>query len=204
MLISRVDRPVQDSIGQATTPTQTRSRSRSRHRSRSQAAEVTTSGYNYTLTQESRLLHGRLRERLNTRTSKPSTSSGINYQKKSSSKSSTKVHFPKKNLFPSLPKSKTQQENFVDTRKSNFQAKRKSACRSRGRYSPKEDIQPSQSYKTNEKKIDYQNVDLQSGKQDSSEETPSVITVTHQVPTKTAFTIVEGGKTNSLHGHTFK
>jgi len=200
-LRSRVDRPVQNRIGQATTPTRTRSRSRSRHRSRSQALEVTTSGYNYTPTQETRSSRGRLGERTNSRTLKPS-SSGINYKNKSSPKSGLKVHFPKKNLFPSLPKFKTPQENSVDTRKSSFQTKSKSSGRSRGRYSQKKDIRPSQTYKTNEN--DYQNVDLQSGKQDSSETTPSVITVTHQVPTRTVFTIVEGGETKSLHADTFK
>lgn len=202
-LRSRVDRPVQNRIGQATTPTRTRSRSRSRHRSRSQTQEITTSGYNYMPTQESRTSRGRLRERPNARTSKPS-SSGIDYKKNSTSKSSIKVHFPKKNLFPSLPKFKTPQENSVDSQKSSFQAKSKSSGRSRGRYSSTEDIRPSQTYGTNEYRKDYGNVDVQSGKQDPSETTPSVITVTHQVPTRTVFTIVEGGATKSLHADTFK
>ena len=199
-LRSRVDRPVQNSIGQATTPTRARSRLRSRHRSRSQAVEVTTSRYNYTPTQESRLSRGRLRERSNTRTSKPS-SSGSNYHKKSPSKSSMKVHFPKKNLFPSLPKFRTPQITLltvgsqVSRQKTKVQVGQEEHIAQRKTLDHLSHTGP---LKTK------QNVGLQSGKQDSSEINLSVIIVTHQVPTRTVFTIVEKGVTKSLHASSFE
>eukprot|EP00092_Neocalanus_flemingeri_P011208 GFUD01012073.1.p1 GENE.GFUD01012073.1~~GFUD01012073.1.p1 ORF type:complete len:736 (+),score=107.13 GFUD01012073.1:247-2454(+) len=206
-LRTRMDKPVQaqDSVGQVTTPTRTRSRSR--HRSRSRTLEVTTSGYEYATKQENRASRGRLRERPSNRISDtPSTRIDYNNNKKSTSKSSLspKVHFPKKNLFPQLPKFSTPRDNQVDSGKSDFHRPTKSSIRSRGRFSQKEEIQPSQPLQRKDSHNDYQNIELQSGKQDVSELVPSVITVTHQVPTRTVFTIVESGETKSLFADTFE
>jgi len=204
-LRTRLDKPVreQDKVAHATTPTRTRSRSR--HRSRSQTLEVTTSGYEYESKKETRVSRGRLRERPSKRISdKASTRNEYKINKKSPSKSNSKVHFPKKNLFPDLPKFKTPRDNEVDNGKSNVHHQTKSSFRSRGRFSQKEEIQPSQPLHRKEYQNDYQNIELQSGKQDLSESVPSVITVTHQVPTRTVFTIVEAGETKSLFADTFE
>jgi len=206
-LRTRLDKPVQDRIGQATTPTRTRSRSR--HRSRSRTLEVTTSGYEYTTKQESRASRGRLRERPSRRISdSSSTRNDYKTNKKSTSKSSKsssspKVHFPKKNLFPDLPKFTSPRDNEVDNGKSDFHQQTKSSSRSRGRFSQKEEIRPSQPLQRKDSEYDYQNIELQSGKDDISD-IPSVITVTHQVPTRTVFTIVESGETKSLFADTFE
>ena len=194
-----MDKPVQYNKGQSTTATRTRSRSRSRHRSRSQTLEVTTSGYEYTPTQESRGSRGRLRNRPSNRISETSSTRN-DYKKKSSSKSSSnpKVHFPKKNLFPKLTKFNHQKDNEEDSGKSTFNQHTKSSGRSRGKFSQKEDIRPSQPFQRKDSRNDYQNIELQSGKEDSSESVPEVITITHQVPTRTVFKIVEFGETTSL------
>jgi len=204
-LRTRVDKPVQNNIGQGTTPTRTRSRSRSRHRSRSRSLEVTTKGYEYTPTQASRTSRGRLRERPNNRISEASSNRN-DYKKKSSSKATSgpNVHFPKKNLFPKLPKFNPPRENEVVSGKSAYNKQTKSSGRSRGRFSQKEEIRPSRTFQRKDSRNDYQNIELQSGKEDSVESAPSVITVTHQVPTRTVFTIVETGETKSLYADTFE
>jgi len=204
-LRTRVDKPVQASIGQTTTPTRKRSRSRSRHRSRSQTLEVTTSGYEYTPTEGRRGSRGRLRNIQSNRISDTSSTRN-DYKKKSSSKSgsSPKIHFPKKNLFPKLPKFQRPKDKEVNSGNSNFRQQTKSSGRSRGRFSQKEDIRPSQPYQRKDSRNDYQNTDLQSGKKESSEYESEVITITHQVPTRTVFTIVEAGETKSLFADTFE
>jgi len=213
-LRTRVDKPVQNSIGQATTPTRTRSRSRSRHRSRPRTLEVTTSGYEYTpteATQPSRATATRNRLRGSNRVSSRvsgASSARNDYKKKPSSKSSSsqKVHFPKKNLFPKLPKFNPPKENKVDSssRKSTYNQQTKSSSRSRGRFSPKDEIRPSEPLQRKDSRNDYQNIELQSGKEDSFQSGPSVITVTHQVQTRTDFTIVEAGETKTLFADTFE
>ena len=162
-LRTRVDKPVKDSIGQTTTPTRTRSQSRSRHRSRSRTVEVTTSWYEYAPTKESRGSRGRLRNRPSNRISETSSTRN-DYKKQSSSKSSSnpKVHFPKKNLFSKLPKFNRPKDTVVDVRKLNFHQQTKSSGRSNGRFSQKEDIQPSQPFQQKESQNDYQNKELQS------------------------------------------
>ena len=119
------------------------------------------------------------------------------------SSSSPKVHFPKKNLFPKLTKFNHQKDNEVDSGKSTFNQHTKSSGRSRGKFSQKEDIRPSQPFQRTDSRNDYQNIELQSGK-DSTESLPEVITITHQVPTRTVFTIVEAGETKSLFADTFE
>ena len=59
------------------------------------------------------------------------------YKKKSSSKSSSNpnVHFPKKNLFPKLPKFNSLKDKEVDSVKSTFHHQTKSSGRSRGCFS---------------------------------------------------------------------
>jgi len=206
-LRTRVDRPVQNSIGQGTTPTRTRSRSRSRHRSNSRSIEVTTKGNEYKPPQEIRSSRGRSSSRLRASNRISEKSSSRNdYKKKSSSKasSSPKVHFPKKNLFPKLPKFNPPRENDVDTGKSAYNQQTKSSGRSRGRSSQKEEIRPSRPFHRKDSRNDYQNIELQSGKEDFIDSAPSVITVTHQVPTRTVFTIVESGQTKSLFADTFE
>jgi len=206
-LRTRVDRPVQNSIGQGTTPTRTRSRSRSRHRSNSRSLEVTTKGNEYRPPQEIRASRGRSSSRLRASNRISEKSSSRNdYKKKSSSKasSSPKVHFPKKNLFPKLPKFNPPRENDVDTGKSSYSQQTKSSGRSRGRFSQKEEIRPSRPLHRKDSRNDYQNIELQSGKEDFIDSAPSVITVTHQVPTRTVFTIVESGQTKSLFADTFE
>jgi len=206
-LRTRVDRPVQNSIGQGTTPTRTRSRSRSRHRSNSRSLEVTTKGNEYRPPQEIRASRGRSSSRLRASNRISEKSSSRNdYKKKSSSKasSSPKVHFPKKNLFPKLPKFNPPRENDVDTGKSSYNQQTKSSGRSRGRFSQKEEIRPSRPLHRKDSRNDYQNIELQSGKEDFIDSAPSVITVTHQVPTRTVFTIVESGQTKSLFADTFE
>ena len=166
---------------------------------------MTTSGNEYTPTQESRGSRGILRNRPSNRISETSSTRN-DYKKKSSSKSSPspKIHFPKKNLFPKLPKFNSPKDNEVDSGKSNFHQQTKSSGRSRGRFSQKEDIQPSQPFQRKDSRNDYQNIELQSGKEDSSDSVPEVITITHQVPTRTIFTIVEAGETKSLFADTFE
>merc|ERR1712168_337148 len=204
-LRTRVDRPVQNSIGQGTTPTRTRSRSR--HRSNSRSIEVTTKGNEYKPPQEIRSSRGRSSSRLraSNRISEKS-SSRKDYKKKSSSKpsSSPKVHFPKKNLFPKLPKFNPPRENDVESGKSAYNQPTKSSGRSRGRSSQKGEIRLSRSFHRKDSRNDYQNIELQSGKEDFIDSAPSVITVTHQVPTRTVFTIVESGQTKSLFADTFE
>ena len=148
---------------------------------------------------------GRLRNRPSNRISQTSSTRN-DYTKKLSSKSdsSPKVHFPKKNLFPKLPKFNRPKDNEVDSGKSDFHHQTKSSGRSRGRFSQKEDIRPSQPFQRKDSRNDYQNIELQSSKEDSSESVPEVITITHQVPTRTVFTIVEAGKTKSLFADTFQ
>lgn len=209
-LRTRLDKPVRerDSVGQVTTPTRTRSRSR--HRSRSRTLEVTTSGYDYSTKQESRASRGRSRDRPSRRISDAtSTRNDYKTNKKSTSKSSKtnvspKVHFPKKNLFPDLPKFLNPRDNEVDSGKSDFYHSTKSSSRSRGRFNQKEEIRPSKPLNRKDSQNDYQNIELQSGKEELSESVPSVITVTHQVPTRTVFTIVESGETKSLFADTFE
>jgi len=206
-LRTRVDRPVQNSIGQGPTPTRTRSRSRSRHRSNSRSLEVTTKGNEYKPPQESRASRGRSSSRLRASNRISEKSSSRNdYKKKSSSKasSSPKVHFPKKNLFPKLPKFNPPRENDVESGKSAYNQPTKSSGRSRGRFSQKEEIRPSRPFHRKDSRNDYQNIELQSGKEDFIDSAPSVITVTHQVPTRTVFTIVESGQTKSLFADTFE
>jgi len=206
-LRTRVDRPVQNSIGQGTTPTRTRSRSRSRHRGNSRSLEVTTKGYEYQPQQESRSSRGRSSSRLRASNRISDTTSTRNdYKKKPTSKASSgpKVHFPKKNLFPKLPKFNPPRENEVDSGKSAYSQQTKSSGRSRGRFSQKEEIRPSRPFQRKDSRNDYQNIELQSGKEDSIDSVPSVITVTHQVPTRTVFTIVESGETKSLYADTFE
>lgn len=206
-LRTRVDRPVQNSIGQGTTPTRTRSRSRSRHRSNSRSLEVTTKGNEYKPPQEIRASRGRSSSRLRASNRISEKSSSRNYyKKKSSSKSSSspKVHFPKKNLFPKLPKFNPPRENNVDTGKSAYNQQTKGSGNSRGRSSQKEEIRPSRPFHRKDSRNDYQNIELQSGKEDFIDSAPSVITVTHQVPTRTVFTIVESGQTKSLFADTFE
>merc|ERR1712168_775760 len=165
-LRTRVDRPVQNSIGQGTTPTRTRSRSRSRHRGNSRSLEVTTKGYEYQPQQESRSSRGRSSSRLRASNRISDTSSTRNdYKKKPTSKASSgpKVHFPKKNLFPKLPKFNPPRENEVDSGKSAYSQQTKSSGRSRGRSSQKEEIRPSRPFHRKDSRNDYQNIELESG-----------------------------------------
>merc|ERR1719431_1338713 len=103
-----------------------------------------------------------------------------------------------------LPKFNPPRENDVDTGKSSYSQQTKSSGRSRGRFSQKEEIRPSRPLHRKDSRNDYQNIELQSGKEDFIDSAPSVITVTHQVPTRTVFTIVESGQTKSLFADTFE
>jgi hypothetical protein len=77
----------------------------------------------------------------------------------------------------------------------------KSRTRGKTRFN-KEDIRPSQSLRVQDTDFDYGDTELMSGQQEPT--VPTVITVTHQVLTRTVFTIYEGGETKSLYADTFE
>jgi len=104
------------------------------------------------------------------------------------SSQSFKVKFPRKNL-PGLPKLKFRAELA------------QSPTPTRNRY--KDDIKPTKPRlekveTTTTSYTEYTDTNIQSSREDKD-----MITVTHQVPTKTVFTIVEGKETKSLYIDTF-
>ena len=109
-----------------------------------------------------------------------------------------KVIFPRKNLFPKLKKKFFLEDNEVDTGG-------ESEVRAGGPYKSvnKERLRSSlgQSSRYREEEpdysLDYAQTDLQSGLGDPGQSS-HLITVTHQVPTRTIFTVVERGNTKSL------
>ena len=58
--------------------------------------------------------------------------------------------------------------------------------------------EPDRLEKEEDYSLDYSYTDLQSGLERTGLEPQDVITVTHQVPTRTIFTVVERGQTKSL------
>jgi len=80
----------------------------------------------------------------------------------------------------------------------------RSRGRSKTRSRKNEQIRPSPSFrKAPEYSKDFLNIDLLSGKE-IEPNIPDFITVTHQVPTRTVFTVVERGETKSLFADTFE
>ena len=101
--------------------------------------------------------------------------------------------YTRKNLFPKLKKKFFLEDNEVDTGVRAV-APYKSVNKERLRSSLYREEEPdySQDYS-----LDYTQTDLQSGLGDPAQ-SGHLITVTHQVPTRTIFTVVERGQTKSL------
>ena len=105
-----------------------------------------------------------------------------------------KVIFPRKNLFPKLKKKFFLEDNEVETGVRAV-APYKSVNKERLRNSLYRE-EDSSDY-TLDYSQDYTQTDLQSGLGEPAQ-SGHLITVTHQVPTRTIFTVVERGQTKSL------
>jgi len=195
---------------QLTTPSRsrTRSRSRSRQRARAYPSRNNDISKNYVSSspasrkQEAKLSTVRSTDRF--RTKQKSRPTGQKGAKKSDKTQSSSLRFPRKNLFPDLQKFKVSnlQDNQINSDR-DYNSPR-SRGRSKTRNRQKEDIRPSPSFrKKPDYSKDFQNMDLLSGKE-IEPDIPDFITVTHQVPTRTVFTVVERGETKSLFADTFE
>ena len=103
-----------------------------------------------------------------------------------------KVIFPRKNLFPKLNKKFFLGDNEVDTGgQPPYKSVNKERLRSSLSVSREEEEEEPLNY------LDYSQTDLQSGLGEPTQ-SGHLITVTHQVPTRTIFTVVERGQTKSL------
>jgi len=187
--------------------TSQRSRSRSRHTSRSRSRgrpETTPSPY------AKDNLFGSLRTDLKRPTSTRSKSRGQETKQRASGrslnsrridiqqtdpgyskKSFSRIRFPKKNLVPGTPKVTFRTgESKQDIARPNRLRTDIKPTRTRT------DLKPE---REREREREEVVPDIQSSRQ----ETPDIIMVTHQVPAKTIFTVVEGDDTKSLFIDTF-
>merc|ERR1719500_2750377 len=222
-------------------PTRSRSRSRSRHRVAIPSREApTTEGYSEQRVSSARLSRGRLRERgrgieiqgrekkytspRRTQDDYSSRRSSVSARDKAEpsraqrpkepprSSQSSRIRFPKKNLFGTKAKTYSSPNSIESSPRLSSKsspraiAKGLKASRSRGRG---EEILPSKPSRTRgpSREREDQYPQLQSSKQQEEEEereVPTAITVTHQVPSRTVFTVVDAGQTKSLFADTFE
>jgi len=117
---------------------------------------------------------------------------------RSQSSSGPRIKFPKLNLFADHPKIKSSpvRENSVNTARTDAKP-----IRGRSRGDQIRPTRPTRPVGPSYQSVDYQ---VQSGRnEDTESEVPTEITVTHQVPSRTVFTVVEAGETKSLFADTF-
>jgi len=182
--------------------TRNRSRSRAINRFQSTTDEITPSK------PKTSFSRNRFRNTQSNRISKPSRTSNRATTKKTEAPNS-KVLFPRKNLFPKskvthvsdnriksdLPRTpQRSRERFSESSKT----LQRSRSRSSSRNSYNRDIRPTASFnRYSDDSDDYENVNILSGKLEDVETSGHII-VTHQVPTRTEYTIKEGRDTRTL------
>ena len=178
-----------------TTPTAVRSRSRSRFVSEGRSegrGEVRgeVRGRGRTVSRKTEV-----RPRLSVTAPSSSSSSSSRFEERATAKpAGPKVIFPRKNLFPKLNKKFFLGDNEVDT---GGKPPYKSVNKERLRSSLYREVEQQQEEEEEEHFLDYTQTELQSGLGEPSQSS-QLITVTHQVPTRTIFTVVERGQTKSL------
>jgi len=194
------------------------SRSRSRTRFRSRPSKATTESYEtakpYRKQESYRSSRGRpsSRKLASSKSSRYRNDEPTRAQKPKkpsrTQSSGSRILFPKKNLFGNHPKVKPSSQvksssqvkpsssrvNSIDSSRTES----KSSFRSRSR---SEEIRPTKPLRSRDEEDEYR---VQSGQRGEGSAIPKEITVTHQVPVRTVFTVVEGGETKSLFADTFK